>query len=138
MFKIFAPKLIETESIPGRKWVYKNFWGTRKTIERFDTTVASVNKATDVDFAEAMSRVKVYVKSDSTRGNEQFQQILKQKQPIHVTTYEILDDIKPYKTRIIGLIKSGDKKFSYFQSGNYGNDIPMITDITNGGFNFVM
>ena len=129
MLKIFTPKLVAKECIPNKRWVYKNFWGSRKTIERFDVTTQPASSATDVNFVSAMRRVLVSLVSTSSKGNEKIENIIKHRKLIKVTTYRIDDEINPENSRIIGIIKTGNVTYRYFQSTQGGNDIPQIEKI---------
>ena len=123
MLKIFSRstpklKLITEESIPGRVWVHKynRLFGGKRTIQRYDATIENVKGYNDADLASAIGKVSNNSLSHSTKGNPQIQKIVDLKQPINITRYTINDSVYPDRT--IGLIRSGNDKWTYWISSD--------------------
>ena len=114
LFTPYKPRLIPQECIKGKVWVHKvDRWGNKRIITRHDATVEPIMNGDryDAKLAESIGKVKNNSFSNSTKGNSQIQKIVDLKQPINITRYTIFDSV--YFGRIIGLIRSGNERWTY-------------------------
>ena len=121
MLKIFAPKLVE--HIPNHKWVYRNFWGNEKIILRRDVNITSTSGPDDPSFVANMGKAFI---NKQALYSDRIAALLNKKAPITGTIYKIYDGIHPERSRICGILCSGDLKMTCIQNLAIGENEPLF------------